>query len=423
MIFFNAFFRKLIIIVSIVILFLIQIFSKSFANLNFNGLPLLQFTLVLFSILVFLFNQKLFSKLFNSHFWFILFIFILYCTGITFYSLSEGREFIRIIQDSEFIFDILFLFLSIYVASHLSFKVHKKILGFMYISMAVYFTIIISLGGMKIVQALSPTIPGMYKEWPLFGEYPSHTDILLGSIFFITNIKLFQKFNFEKIISFLLFSVAFMAQKRFLLIQLIILTLVYFKRITAKTLFSGLLFLMFFLLLIQSLESAGIKNSKGSTISLRSIGITLSSTFVENEAAAGVSYRKNIFNDFINSIDSVSKFMIGQGFGHPLTKQINSSGLTTRSPHILIATIFGRIGLIGLIFYIYFFYTFAKLGYESFYSEKNKEHKEFKLFLLACLLVYIVEAQINPTLEYTHHSYIRYYILGCLIGLNRTKLL
>ena len=161
-----------------------------------------------------------------------------------------------------------------------------------------------------------------------------------------------------------------------------------------------------------------INMSKGSEASFGNIYKTLESTFVENEFSGGVSFRKNILTDFKNMINTPKEVLIGVGFGIPLTERIGGDGKTNRTPHIFILTLVGRIGLFGLTFIISFLLYFLYLGIKLYLHDSDAESKSLKYFLIVSLIIYFVEAQINPTLEYAHTAFFRYYTLGCLIGIN-----
>ena len=141
---------------------------------------------------------------------------------------------IRIIQDAEFIYDIIFIFLGIYVSSIISIEQHKKIFSSLFISMFVYYSIIIVVGK-NLMMFLSPKIGGVYSDLPAFGYTPSHTVILCGAVYFFNNLNS-KKISSNFILGSLLTVAALISQKRFVLIQIMILSFFYFKNISLGTL-------------------------------------------------------------------------------------------------------------------------------------------------------------------------------------------
>lgn len=412
----NFYIDKVLTFVTISILFIFTVLGKGFANINIAGLPFFQLILLLLSLIVIFLKRDFFSKIFNSHFWFFLQLFILFNLGILFYSFFENRLLIRIIQDAEVIYDIIFVFLSVYVSSKLNLNQHKKIFTYVFLSMFFYYFLIIVIGK-NTMQFFSPKIGGVYSSVPAFGFLPSHTILACGAIFFWNNLSSTKK-SLDLFFGSIISIAALISQKRFVLIQAIILLIFYFKSINIKSLKKMLNFSLILLISFALFNIFNINMSKGSEASFGNIYKTLESTFVENEFSGGVSFRKNILTDFQKMINTPKEVLIGVGFGVPLTERIGGDGKTNRTPHIFLLTVIGRIGLIGLTFIMSFLIYFLFLGIKSYFYEDDTETKIIKYFLIVSLIIYFVEAQINPTLEYAHTAFFRYYTLGCLIGIN-----
>ena len=412
----NFNFDKALTFVTISILFIFTILGKGFANINIAGLPLFQLILLFLSLIVIFLKSGFFSKIFSSHFWFFLQIFILFNIGILFYSFSEDRLLIRIIQDAEVIYDIIFVFLAVYVSSKLNLNEHKKIFTYLFISIFFYYFLII-LVGKNTMQFLSPKIGGVYSSVPAFGFLPSHTILACGAIFFWNNLSSTKK-SLDLFLGSILSIAALISQKRFILIQAIIFLIFYFKSLNLNTLKKMSIYSIILLISFSIFSIFNINMSKGSEASFANVYKTLESTFVENEYSGGVSFRKNILTDFRDMIDTPKEIFLGVGFGIPLTERIGADGKTNRTPHIFILTVIGRIGLFGLTFIVSFLLYFLYLGIKLYLHDNDAESKRIRYFLIVSLIIYFVEAQINPTLEYAHTAFFRYYTLGCLIGMN-----
>ena len=97
-------------IVLVVILFLYSLLGISVANLQIFSIPILQFVALFISIIFFQKFRKEIRVVFSQKFWFFLLIFILYVSTIFINSISKGYPLIRIIQDAELFYDIIFIF-------------------------------------------------------------------------------------------------------------------------------------------------------------------------------------------------------------------------------------------------------------------------------------------------------------------------
>ena len=75
--------------------------------------------------------------------------------------MSNGYPLIRIIQDAEIFYDIIFIFGGIGVAKIISNKTQLKILSTIFLSMAAWYLIIIIVG-QELIQLVSPKIGGLY---------------------------------------------------------------------------------------------------------------------------------------------------------------------------------------------------------------------------------------------------------------------
>tara|TARA_B100001057_G_scaffold491285_1_gene581201 strand:+ start:2218 stop:3447 length:1230 start_codon:yes stop_codon:yes gene_type:complete len=395
------------------IFFLYNLFNLGIANLQIFSIPVLQFSALLISIIFLIKHNRYIENIFSKSFWFFLLIFILYVAAIFINSIAKGYPIIRIIQDAEIFYDILFIFGGIGVAQYIKINDLIKIFTYLFISMGLWFLTII-LVGQEFIKFISPTINGVYRSVPLLGGFPSHTLLLLSVPFFL----FVKKNNLKnKILSFLIGVITLLAQKRFILIEIFLIVFFYFKRISNKAFINSILIfplIIFSLFIFQTLE---ISTSKGSVFNINQMTNLWQSTFVSNEQSGGINWRYNLIVDSIDKVDGIQDVIFGLGFGSSLTNLTdNITGQKIRTPHIFLLIVFLRTGLIGLIFISYFFSTFFITGYKKYITENQYEIKNFNYFILVAFFIFFIEGQTNPTLEYAHSAYVRYFMLGLLLG-------
>ena len=397
----------------ICILFLYSLLGIGVANLNLFSIPILQFTALTICAIFFAKFKDDIEKTFSYNFWFILLLFILYIIAIFFYSLSKNYPLIRIIQDMEIFYDILFIFGGIGVIKILNKNFVIKSLEILFLVMSIWYIVIV-LTGQEIIQFISPKVGGVFRSVPLFGAYPSYTFFLLGVPFFLF-VTTPRKTNTLK--AFIIGIIALLAQKRFILIEGLLIAFFYLRGSLSKVLFYSSLLLPILIFVLFTFENLEIRTSKGDLFSIDLITETWKSTFIQNEESGGVSWRYNLYQDSLNKINNINNFLFGIGFGVNLTNLTDTStGLIIRTPHVYLLTVFLRTGLIGLIFTTYFFYTFFVQGYYIYKHQTKTVDKNFNYFLLFSFLVFFIEAQTNPMLEYAHVAFPRYFLLGLLLG-------
>ena len=397
----------------VLIFFLYNCFALGIANLQIFSIPILQFLSLVISIIFLVKMNKEIASLFSQSFWFFLLIFILYVLAIFIKSLSNGYPIIRVIQDAEIFYDIIFIFAGISVANYMQRNDLIKMFTYLFIFMAIWFFTIIIIG-QDFIKLISPQINGIYRPVPLFGSFPSHVILLLSIPFF-----LFVRKNIvrNKILAFLIGVVTLLAQKRFILIELLIMGVFYYKNLANRIFINFLFIIPLIFISLLTLEALEIRTSKGNIFSLDLMSGVWQSTFVENEDSGGVNWRFNLFSDALDKINGVNDIIFGTGFGHSLTNLTdNSTGQIIRTPHVYFLTVFLRTGLIGLGFTLYFFCSFLIRGYENYVVAKDNETKNLNYFLFMSFVIFLIEAQTNPMLEYAHVAYPRYFILGLLLG-------
>lgn len=395
------------------ILFLYNLLGIGIANFQIFSIPILQATSLILSLIFLYKYREEISKIFSHKFWFILLIFIIYTLSLFINSISNGYPLIRIIQDSEIFFDIIFIFGGIGVAKVFSKKTELQVLAALFISMSVWYLIIILIG-QELIQLVSPKIGGVYRSLPLLGALPSHSFILLGVPFFLYVQTNTPK---NKFYAFFVGIVTLLAQKRFIFVEALIISLFYYKKIAVKF-FQNLIFtILIIFLTMYTFELLEIRTSKGNAFTIDLITSTWQSAFVQNEESGGVSWRFNLYDDSLNKIKNISNFLFGVGFGGNLTDLTDSStGLVIRTPHVFLLTVFLRTGFVGLLFTLYLFSNFFKIGIKKYLSTDNKLDKRYRFFLLLSFFIAFFEAQTNPMLEYAHVAFPRYFLLGLLMG-------
>lgn len=395
------------------IFFLYNIFNLGIANLQLFSIPVLQFFALVISIVFLIKHNEYNSNLFSKSFWFYLLIFILYLLAIFINSISQGYPLIRIIQDAEIFYDLLFIFGGIGVARYIQINDLIKIFTYLLIIMGIWFFTIIFVG-QDLIQFISPEINGVYRSVPLLGPFPSHTVLLLGVPFFL----FVKKNNFKnKILAFLIGVIALLAQKRFIIIEILLIGFFYFKKISNKVFINSILIIPLVVIALYIFQALELNTSKGSAFSINEMSDVWQSTFISNEKSGGVGWRFNLASDAIDKINGTKDIIFGLGFGNSLTNLTdNKTGQKIRTPHIFLLIVFLRSGLIGLGFTSYFFCTFFIKGYEKYIGAKQNKIKSFNYFILIAFFIFFIEGQTNPVLEYAHSAYVRYFMLGLLLG-------
>jgi len=397
----------------ILIFFSYNLLGIGIANFQLFSVPILQ-AIALIMSLFFLhkYNEEI-SNIFSHKFWFILLIFIIYVLSLFINSISNGYPFIRIVQDSEIFFDIIFIFGGIGVAKTFSQKTEIQLLATLFICMSIWYLIII-LVGQELIQFISPKIGGVYRSLPLLGALPSHSFILLGVPFF-----LFVQSNSSKnkFFAFLVGTVTLLAQKRFIFVEALIIAFFYYKKIAVKFFQNLIMVVLIIFLTMSTFELLEIRTSKGNAFTIDLITSTWQSAFVQNEESGGVSWRFNLYDDSLNRIKNISNFLFGVGFGGSLTNLTDAStGLVIRTPHVYLLTVFLRTGVVGLFFTLYLFSNFFIIGVKKYLSTDYGPDKRYRFFLLLSFFIAFFEAQTNPMLEYAHVAFPRYFLLGLLLG-------
>ncbi len=400
-------------IVLIVILFLYNLLGIGIANYQIFSIPVLQLSALIICINFFYKFNGVISQIFSRQFWFILLIFMIYIFAIFIKSMSNGYPLIRIIQDAEIFYDIIFIFGGIGVAKIISNKTQLKILSTIFLSMAAWYLIIIIVG-QELIQLVSPKIGGVYRSLSLFGAYPSHSFLMLGVPFFL----FVQKNNLKnKFLAFFIGVTTLLAQKRFIFVEAIIISIFYHKKIAMKFFQNLFVIIPLIILTMYTFEFLEIRTSKGNIFSIDLITSTWQSAFVQNEESGGVSWRFNLYEDSLSKIKNINDMLFGLGFGGSLTDLTDTStGLIIRTPHVYILTVFLRSGLIGLLFTLYFFSNFFSKGIKICFASKNELSKKYNYFLLLSFVIAFFEAQTNPMLEYAHMAFPRYFLIGLLLG-------
>jgi hypothetical protein len=395
---------------SLFLFFTFVILNIGFATIGIFGIPIFALISALVTILLILFYPNSFSN-FPKPIISAYFLLVLYSGTICILSALKGYPILRIVQDFEMIFDMIFIAMGFFVANYLGKENIKKTLTTLFILCFLSGLIIFGIGE-ETIQSFSPSV-GIYRPVSLFGNVVGYFYLLTVGGFYFLYVNPMRNFNL--VLFPLLCTVSLFPQKRFSII--IILSFIFhyliFTRSSKK--FQLILGLFLLFLIIISLGSLNIEGTRGS-FNIEFFSTLYSSIFLnpETQLSGGVFWRLNVVLDSVSKMENIYDYIFGIGFGQPLSNLANlTTGLTTRQTHIFLLDVWMRIGFIGLIMTINVLYLILKNIYSSY-----EESKISSWFFITALLL-ILCAQSNPLLQQVHMSLPIYVLIGMGISLKK----
>lgn len=405
------------------------IFSNFFFGWAFQNFTISFVPIVYVFLLLLLLNSKLSSNLKILHEVGLLNIFIFYLIyNMGKLSINYFEYGLVAIRDATYVFDSLFILVSLSFFSSIEFTITKILkICFLYSFMFILFWYI-----KDSIIFLSPIITSpIGSQTNLFFNF-STINITCG--FFAFYSYLFLDSNNKKFFYFLLF----------LIFSLILLP----KRMIYIWYFSAFLYLIFI-----------DKKNINFTFKLLSIFIVLYiidligifSTFKINEInffdffkshllSTIPTYEINNTDDFFvgtqstiswridkwtmtisNVMATFNTFLFGLPYGVSLTDFYNTQGIQTREPHNLYITIFARTGLIGSILFLILHFKIIKILYKAYKKSliiKNQTiNKLMILFTIYALFIFGGGGISSSILSATYHSTQFYLFTGIWISI------
>jgi len=115
---------------------------------------------------------------------------------------------------------------------------------------------------------------------------------------------------------------------------------------------------------------------------------------------------------------SPTNLLVGEGFGQALIDYVNEDGIAVRQPHNSSLTVLARLGFVGLSIWLLFL-ALVLVRYVRFLRMQSAPEgtRVTILWLFLCLLLYLLTASVQPTLEFSHGSMPFYFLLGLGIGI------
>jgi len=394
---------------SLFLLFGFVIFNIGFSTIGVFGIPFFQLVSLLTCVLLVLFYPKSFSK-FPTTLIYAYLILLLYSGTIFIISLFNGYPFLRVIQDFEMIFDMMFIIIGFFLAGQFGKEGIKKILTILFITCFLSGLIIFIFG--EAITNFSPMV-GIYRPIPLFGNVVGYFYIVASGAFYFLYVNPMK--NFNSILFALLCVTSLFPQKRFsiIIITVFIFNYLLFTKSNKKIQLIGGLFLLF--LFISFVSIFNIEGPRG-LFNFEFFSTLYSSILLnpETEFSGGIFWRFNVAFDSLSKMENIYHYLFGIGFGQPLSNLVNqSTGLITRQPHIFFLDTLIRLGSFGILIMINFLYLILRNIYLSY--EESKISNWFFITILLCIAC----AQSNPLLQYVHMSFPIYVFVGMAIYLSR----
>jgi hypothetical protein len=405
------------------------IFSNFFFGWAFQNFTISFVPIVYVFLLLLLLNSKLSSNLKILHEVGLLNIFIFYLIyNMGKLSINYFEYGLVAIRDATYVFDSLFILVSLSFFSSIEFTITKILkICFLYSFMFILFWYI-----KDSIIFLSPIITSpIGSQTNLFFNF-STINITCG--FFAFYSYLFLDSNNKKFFYFLLF----------LIFSLILLP----KRMIYIWYFSAFLYLIFIdkkninftfkllsiFIVLYTIDLIGIfstfkineinffdffKSHLLSTIPTYEINNT-DDFFVGTQST--ISWRIDKWTMTISNVMATfNTFLFGLPYGVSLTDFYNTQGIQTREPHNLYITIFARTGLIGSILFLILHFKIIKILYKAYKKSlkiKNQTiNKLMILFTIYALFIFGGGGISSSILSATYHSTQFYLFTGIWISI------
>ena len=243
----------------------------------------------------------------------------------------------------------------------------------------------------------SPSIQtGAGHYTALFFSYTSTSVLLLLSAAYLMLFK--ERTKWTLVLEGLLIGyAAFLFQARTIYIQIFVL-LIFFFMFRRQALGKGALgmALVVLALLIIPLAGIQIQGRLGQSISYEFVlDHVLAIGGIESEglkgSARGVSLRMGWWRDLIGEwLSSVESFILGQGYGIPLTDFHAPSGAVVREPHNSYLSIIGRTGTTGAVAFLWMHYLLLRTWWRCYTTCVRTGWREGENRLLILMVFFIL---------------------------------
>ena len=117
---------------------------------------------------------------------------------------------------------------------------------------------------------------------------------------------------------------------------------------------------------------------------------------------------------------SPSNLIVGEGFGQALIKFENDAGIAVRQPHNSSLTVLARLGFVGLSIWLLFI-ALVLVRYVRFLRmpHLSAEVSSLVVWLLCSLVLALLQASVQPSLEFSHGAAPFYFLSGFGLGIIR----
>lgn len=278
------------------------------------------------------------------------------------------------------------------------------------------------------LQAFSPSIrTGAGHDTPLFFSYTSTSLLLLLAAAYLMLFKERTKWTLV-LEGFLIGYAAFLFQARTIYIQIFVL-LIFFLIFRRQVLGKGAIgmTLMVLALLIIPLAGIEIQGRLGQKISFEFIvNHVLAIGGVESEgvqgAARGVSLRFGWWEHLIGRwLSSFQNFVLGLGFGIPLTDFTSASGAIVREPHNSYLSVIGRTGITGAIAFVWMHFLLLRIWWRTYRTCQRNRWREGENRLLILMVFFVliwVSAMGEDTFEKPYFAIPYYFFWGLVLKMS-----
>jgi hypothetical protein len=139
-------------------------------------------------------------------------------------------------------------------------------------------------------------------------------------------------------------------------------------------------------------------------------------------AAGSISSRMNWYDDVLSRVtSSASTLLIGDGFGRPLIDFSVPSGEVVRQPHNSHLSVLARLGACGFAVWIFFHVSICKRFVYAFRARPRLDPRmsALVLWLLLFYIMVMIEATVQPGLEFSNGAIPVYFLIGFALGVIR----
>jgi O-antigen ligase len=119
---------------------------------------------------------------------------------------------------------------------------------------------------------------------------------------------------------------------------------------------------------------------------------------------------------------SPSNLAVGEGFGQALIRFENMEGIPVRQPHNSSLTVLARLGFVGLSFWLLFIFLIIARYLEFLRMPgTSAEVSSLVVWLLCTFILSLLQASVQPSLEFSHGAAPFYFLSGFGLGVIRCQ--